>query len=200
MFKSKKLDTHSIIAMIKAGGRDEERAISYLIDEDYGKIKTLILQRNGAEPDAEDIFQEALSALILNIRKGVFKGDSSIHTYLYAICKGMWYKRFRKFSKESEYQSGMIVHDVDDSTPEVNVFANEQKQLLHQLFDRLREKCKELLLYWGMNYAMDEIAEKLEFSNAQVAMNKKNKCLKQLRKLMDEDAGVKDLVAELIIY
>ncbi len=199
MFKSKKYDTQSLITSILKGGREEEKAISFLIDENYGKIKTLILQRNGSEPDAEDIFQEALSVLILNIRKGSFKGDSTIHTYLYAICKGMWYKRFRKYSKESEYQSGMIVHDVDESTPEVSVFELEQKQLLHQLFDRLRDKCKELLLFWGMSYAMDEIAEKLEFSNAQVAMNKKNKCLKQLRKLMDEDDGVKGLVAELNI-
>lgn len=199
MFKQRKYDTSALIAAIRNGGRDEEKAIGYLIDQDFGKIKNMIVKRNGSVADAEDIFQEALSVLILNIRKGAFKGDSTIHTYIYAICKGLWFKRFRKFSKESEYQSGMIVHDLDEETPEVTMLESEQKRLLHQLFDNLRDKCKDVLLLWGMSYSMDEIATKLEFSNAQVAMNKKNKCLKQLRKLMDEDESVKGIVASLQI-
>lgn len=199
MFKRKKYSTQDIIRAIKAGGREEERVVGFLIENDFGKIENLILKRNGTVADAEDIFQEALAVLILNIRKGVFKGESTVHTYLYAICKGMWYKKFKRYSREADHQAGLMVYDLDEATPEVALLDGEQKALLHQLFDQLRENCKEVLLYWGMSYSMAEIADKLSFSNAQVAMNKKNKCLKQLRELMDRDFKVQGLVKALEI-
>ena len=199
MFKRKKYTTGDIIKAIKAGGREEDKVIGFLIRSDFGKIENLIVKRNGTVADAEDIFQEALAVLILNVRKGVFKGESTVHTYLYAVCKGMWYKRFKKYNRESAHEAGLMVHDVDEGTPEVALLEGEQKALLHQLFDRLRENCKEVLLYWGMSYSMAEIADMLSFSNAQVAMNKKNKCLKQLRGLMDGDAKVQSLVMALDI-
>ncbi|MDN5216775.1 sigma-70 family RNA polymerase sigma factor [Fulvivirgaceae bacterium BMA12] len=197
MFKRKKYNTEALISAIKSGGRQEEEAIGFLIEKDYGKIENLIVKRNGSVADAEDIFQEALTVLILNIRKGAFKGESTVHTYLYAICKGMWYKRFKKYTRESDHHAGMMVHDLDEETPEAVMLDEEQKSLLHQLFDQLRENCKEVLLYWGMSYSMTEIADMLSFSNAQVAMNKKNKCLKQLKKLMGEDSKVQGLIMAL---
>ena len=199
MFKRKKYSTNDIIEAIKAGGREEEKAIGFLIENDFGKVENLIVKRNGTTADAEDIFQEALAVLILNVRKGAFKGESTIHTYLYAICKGMWYKRFKKYTRESGQEAGLMVNDVDEGTPEIALLNEEQKTLLHQLFDQLRENCKAVLLYWGMSYSMTEIADMLSFSNAQVAMNKKNKCLKQLRKLMDEDVKIQSLVTALEI-
>jgi DNA-directed RNA polymerase specialized sigma24 family protein len=90
-----------------------------------------------------------------------------------------------------------MVDDRDTDTPEVEFLDHEQKGILNQLFDQLKVKCKEVLLFWGQGYAMAEIAEQLEFSSSQVAMNKKNKCLKELHGLMDEDPLVIQLLKEL---
>jgi len=197
MFRKKKYSDELLVNAIKTGGKEEDDAITYLIKNEYGKIENLIIKRNGSVADAEDIFQEAISVLIMNIRNGTFKGESSIATYLFAICKSMWFKRFKKYIRETDYQTNMIAYDVDESTPEIEILEDEQKALLNELFGRLRENCKELLLWWGSSYSMAEIADKLNFSNAQVAMNKKNKCLSQLRNLMDQDPKVQMLVKEL---
>lgn len=198
MFKFwKKPSSASLVADIKNGGRKEDEAIAYMIEHNYDKIKYFIINKSGSEADAEDIFQEGLAAMILNVRKGSFKGDSSIHTYLYAICKGMWFKRFKKYVRDKDYKKSLDEPTTDFDTPFVKVIGEEQKQLLGKLFDKLRAKCKEVLFLWGQSYSMTEISQQLEFANAQVAMNKKNKCLKELRRLMTEDDSVKALLVDL---
>ncbi|MDH3709772.1 MAG: sigma-70 family RNA polymerase sigma factor [Cyclobacteriaceae bacterium] len=197
MFKRQKYSDQQVVEAIKQGDRAEDQVISYLIEKNQGRINQLILSRSGSQEDAEDILQEALTALLFNVKRGSFKGESSVHTYLYAICKGMWYKRFKKYMREKDYQSTMIVDDRDEDTPEIDLLDEEQRSLIEQMFDQLRAKCKEVLYFWGQGYAMSEIAEKLDFSGSQVAMNKKNKCLKELRGLMDHDPLVQQLVGEL---
>lgn len=198
MFNRKKYSDQQIVEAIKEGDRAEDRVIAYLIERNQGRINQLILSRSGSQEDAEDILQEALTALLFNVKRGTFKGDSSVHTYLYAICKGMWYKRFKKYMREKDYRSAMIIDDRDENTPEIDVMDVEQRSMIVELFDQLKSKCKELLFFWGQGYAMSEIAEKLDFSGPQVAMNKKNRCLKELRGLMDHDPLVQQLVGELM--
>ena len=197
MFGIRKYTDENLVQAIKSGDREADRAISYLLNKEFAKIRSLVIQRNGSEADAEDVFQEGLTALIMNIRKEKFRGESQVSTYLYGICKGIWYKRFLKQVREQDHQKSLTVTEEDHLTPEISLMDTEQKQQLIALFDRLREKCKEVLLHWANGFAMQEIAEKLDYGNAQVVMNKKNKCLKQLHELMHEDAEVRMMVEGL---
>ena len=197
MFGNRSYTDASLVAAIKKGGIPEDRALAYLIKEDYGKVKNFIIKHNGSEADAEDVFQDGLTALLMNIRKGSFQGQSSVHTYLFAICKGIWYKRFQKFVRERNYQNSLTVVEEDYNTPEVGLLDQEQQGLLHGLFDRLREKCKEVLLMWSNGFNMEEIAEKQGYSSAQAAMNKKSKCLKQLHQLLSENPSLRTSIREL---
>ena len=54
-----------------------------------------------------------------------------------------------------------------------------------------------LTLQRASAYNMSEIAEQLSYNNAQVAMNKKNRCLKQLHDLIGNDKKVQSLLKEL---
>ena len=197
MFGIATYTNEALVQAISTGGREEEKALSYLIRKEFGKIRTFILLRNGSEMDAEDVFQEGLTALILNVRKEVFKGESAVSTYLFAICKGIWFKRFQKIVREQEHRQNLTIVEDDPETPEISLLDAEQRQLLWQLFDQLREKCREVLFLWASSYSMGEIATQLDYGNAQVAMNKKNKCLKQLHQLMEERPEVQQLIREL---
>ena len=149
MFGIRKYTTSDLVEDIKKGGINEQKAITHLIRENEGKILSFVTSRNGSTADGEDIFQEGLTALILNIRDGKFKGDSSINTYLFAICKGIWYKKFRKVVRDREYQSSLTVEEEDYETPEYNMMDTEQKDLILELFGHLKAKCKETLYMWG---------------------------------------------------
>ena len=78
-----------------------------------------------------------------------------------------------------------------------SLLSQGQKSLLLTLFDELREKCREVLYLWAAAYSMAEIAEELAYASPQVAMNKKNKCLKQLQDLIGSDKKVQSLLKEL---
>jgi RNA polymerase sigma factor (sigma-70 family) len=197
MFGFKKYSDEALLEDLKSGGIKEGKAISQLIKTNKEKINALVLRSNGSTADAEDILLEGITALILSIRKGNFRGESSIHTYLYAICKGAWFKKFKKYAKEQEYKRSLVVVEEDANTPEISMMNLEQKQLLLTLFDELKEKCKEVLYLWASAYNMNEIAEQLSYNNAQVAMNKKNRCLKQLHELIGNDNKVQSLLKEL---
>ncbi len=197
MFGFKKYTEEALLADLKSGGVKEGNAIAALIKSNKEKVNALILKNSGTTSDAEDILLEGITALILSIRKGNFRGESSIHTYLFAICKGIWFKRFKKYAKEQEFKRKLIVVEEDVNTPEISMMNQEQKKLLLALFDELREKCREVLYLWASAYSMKEIAEQLSYSNAQVAMNKKNKCLKQLHQMIANDSKVQSLLREL---
>lgn len=200
MFSRKKFTDQTLIKAIRAGGRPGDQAISYLLEHELGKVKHLVLRRNGSEADAEDVFMEGLTALIMNIRKEKFRGESAVSTYLFAICKGIWHKRFRKSVREGEVKDQLVVAEEDHHTPEISLMDSEQKQLLLDLFARLREKCSEVLLQWANGFSMQEIAEQLGYGNGQVVMNKKNKCLKQLHQLMESNPAVQKMVGDLYAY
>ena len=197
MFRIKKYSDEALIEEIIAGGRKEGKAIAYLIKSNREKIINLILRLKGSRMDAEDVFQEGLTAVILNIRKGTFRGESAISTYLFAVCKGIWFKRLKKNKKEQEYKSQLQVVEENVYTPEISLMNQEQKKLLMEVFERLRANCKELLYMWASAFSMKEIAEQLMYSNAQVAMNKKNKCLKQLHSMVGQDVIIQQLLKEL---
>lgn len=197
MFSLREKSDEQLISAIRGGGREEDQAIVYLLKSVFPKVLHLITQRSGAREDAEDIFHEALGVLLYNVKTGIFKGESALGTYLIAICKGMWYKRFRKYVRDQEYQKTLTVDDRDESTPEFHLMDEEQKVFLERLFDTLKEGCKEVLFRWAIGESMTDIAQALSFKNAQIAMNKKSKCLNELHERIDLDPSVAALARAL---
>ncbi|MFT6744957.1 MAG: DNA-binding CsgD family transcriptional regulator, partial [Bacteroidia bacterium] len=57
-----------------------------------------------------------------------------------------------------------------------------------------KDKCKEVLQLWSMSFSMTEIAEKLDYTSSQVVMNKKNLCLKELRKQLADNPNLANLL------
>jgi hypothetical protein len=83
------------------------------------------------------------------------------------------------------------------ATPEISMLDTEQKSWLEKIFTLLREGCKDVLMMWASSFSMQEIAAQLKFSNAQVAMNKKSKCLKQLHQLLADRPDLQQLLRGL---
>jgi RNA polymerase sigma-70 factor (ECF subfamily) len=198
MFRSATYSDEWIVSSILKGGRKAEEAMAFLLKKHHGSVLQFVRTRNGSTEDAEDVLQDAVTQLILNIRKGTFKGESSLHTYLFGISKRLWFKRFRKIRRDDDYRNDPENPDSGSSRdPEGFLIDKEQKNLLSDLFDRLKPKCKEILFLWAMSYSMTEIAEKVEYGSPQVAMNKKNKCLKELTGLIGENPGIGKLLEDL---
>jgi RNA polymerase sigma factor (sigma-70 family) len=143
-------------------------------------------QMSVAENDAEDIYQDAIIALIENARKGTTIGlKSSLRTYLFSIGKFMVWKK-NAASKEmlllpSELNERFIWEDYSQ---------DETIQALQSGWSKMGAKCKELLkMFYYENKKLDEIAVFFEYENKEVAKSQKSRCLKQLKQLVKAHYG-----------
>lgn len=168
------------------------KALNYIYRHNYQAIATYIQKNSGRPEDAEDIFQDGLIALYEQVLAGRFKQQSSMSTYLFAICRNLWNKRLRKSSTKNESlgvetdfaEKGELVLD--------SLIASEESKTLADLLEQIGADCKKvLLLYYYERKRMKEIAELLGFAGEQVAKNKKNRCLKKLKTMAQEVPGFK---------
>ncbi len=172
------------------GGHQMHQAMRrYYQDSNCRSEVIHILKRSGAnDVEAEDIFQDGIIAFILNVRKGAYRGEASVKTYVASICKNLYYNLKRRERAGSMTRGNVPPDDEDYMTPEFLYLEQERKMYLDHILDHLGEKCKKVLSLWSMKYSMEEIAKHLNYKSAGMARKKKHLCIKALTKyLKDSD-------------
>jgi RNA polymerase sigma factor (sigma-70 family) len=192
MFESKQISDTKLIQMINQGDNAMNKAIEHILTTQAQKIEGYIMQHSGSKEEAEDALYEGLAAFTINVRAGKFNGESTINTYLTAICKGIWFKKFKRMMVHKKWEDAEL--NKPQNLYEENVLTRELKTGLDILMTNLKDKCKEVLKLWSLSYNMTEIAEKLAYTNTQVVMNKKNLCLRELRKQLADNPKLADLI------
>ncbi|GMQ29853.1 sigma-70 family RNA polymerase sigma factor [Algoriphagus confluentis] len=158
------------------------QAINQLYEQHYGILENYILRNSGNQDDAADLIQEVMLVFIKLVTQGKFRGEASIKSFLYSICKNLWISELRKSksmsARNERYEMEKNEIDLDVSE---EISRNENLRFVMELFEKLGEKCKQVLtLFYFDELPMKEICEKLEFSSEQVLRNKKYKCLQSL--------------------
>lgn len=155
----------------------DEDALKYLYKKYYGMIVKMIVKNQGNEQEAKDIFQEALIIFWQKLNNGQLTLTSKISTYLYSVCLNLWRKELKRKSRLS--------HEEKDSREYQQNEQKESHQIIHQCIESLGETCQKVLTYYYFDrFSMQEIAEKLGFSNTDTAKTKKYKCKKKLDQLI----------------
>lgn len=172
-----------IIEKIVSGNRT---VIDTLYLENYPIIRHFIEKNNGNEENAKDIYQDAFIVLIRNIKKGIFKGDSSISTYLYAIARRMWLKELNTITRRQSK-----IKDIQNLYKEENDYDHEhweqheiKLKQLNKVMYKLGEPCSTILTdFYVNNLSMEDIKTKMGYTTAGNAKNQKYKCMQRLRKI-----------------
>lgn len=173
-----------IVEGIRAGDRT---ALKMLYQEHYGMILHFIRSNSGTEDDAKDIYQEAVIVLYERIRSGEFELLSKLKTFLYAVCRRLWLKQLKKNEKftgevhdnERYEDMGRPLDDIEQDS--------ERLQLINKSMEALGEPCKTVLTdFFYHGYTMEEIADKMGYTNSANAKNQKYKCFQRLKKLVFE--------------
>lgn len=138
----------------------------------FSNIKRMVLENNGSESDAEDIFQDGLVAICKSSKISSLK-EKEIKFYFYGIVKNLWLTELRKRKKTQFMPEGdPIEQDYDEN----------RYQLAQQAFAGLGEKCKELLsLFYFKKLDYETIAAQLGFSDGRVAKNQKYRCIQKAK-------------------
>jgi RNA polymerase sigma factor (sigma-70 family) len=137
-------------------------------------ISRYVSHNNGEADDAKDLIQQAMLIVFQKVRSNEFELTCSFKTYLYSICKNLWLKELRK--KKVENKTSFDPEDMEEGEVFVEV-ENEydysiQYFLYRWHFHNLSSICRDLLKMTLAKVSYDEIAEKLNFMDGDIARKK----------------------------
>ncbi|MDF1863872.1 MAG: sigma-70 family RNA polymerase sigma factor [Saprospiraceae bacterium] len=188
----KSINDKELIELLMSGvASKNDLALAYLYKKNYRMVASYIQRNSGTAPDAEDVFQDSMIVLYNQVKRGSFRVESSLGTYLYGIAKNIWYKRLRKAGRETELT---IEHEsiVSEESHLKVLEQTDKSNLIAALLEELGEKCKEvLLLYYFEKLRLRDIADRMNWGSEQVAKNNKARCMKKMRELVGNHPNLK---------
>ena len=169
--------------------KELNNAILFLYQQYSETTGAAIINYGGSRQDAEDVFQETVVSFIDIVKKGKFRMEASIKTFLVSVAKNIWLnelkRRERAGYREKQFEYGREQNEMDVSH---HISDLEKKRQLRELVYKLGEPCQKiLLLFYYENLSMKEIVDHLPYENEQVVRNKKYKCLQQLTGLIKDN-------------
>jgi RNA polymerase sigma-70 factor (ECF subfamily) len=163
--RSKDLDLDAIVAKYRP-------VVSFRVKKSIG-VKT---------PDWEDVVNEIMINVVEKLKKGEFRGESSIGTFIYTITSRRIIDFIRKKSK-------VLKHAPEPNpyvSPQEHVENQERARWIADSIEKLKPKYKEVLyLYYYQELSREEVARKLNISPRRVS-ERVNYAQKLLRKVMKE--------------
>ncbi len=150
----------------------------------FPMVLQFILNNNGDEDDAKDVYQEAIIVLYNKVKSGSFELSSKLKTYIYSVSRRIWLKKLAQHSKKTsniaDFEDVLIVEEDMEQHEQKDMQFDKMKVAL----ESLGEPCKTIIEdFYINNQSMQEICEKFGYTNADNAKTQKYKCLQRLKKL-----------------
>lgn len=134
-----------------------------------------------SNPEWEDVVNEILTNVIEKIKKGEFRGESSIGTFIYTITSRRIVDYIRQKSKVLKYAP----EPHPFPAPHEEIENKERAEVIASAIKKLKPKYREILyLYYYRDLTREEVAKKLGISPRRVSerVNYSQKLLKKLIK------------------
>ena len=153
----------------------------------FPKIKSYVLNNNGATNDAEDVFQKALLQLIARYRVKAFVVEGSFNAYFYAACRNLWLRELNK-QKRIVTNNELIERSKEAEDMTMATLEQEKWELFQEKLAELSDNCKQLLQMFFNKVPYKEIVEKLGYNSDNVVRQRIFNCKSQLTKLIKKDS------------
>ncbi len=180
------MSENDVIARIKSG--DDQ--VLGKIYEQYRQefISWLIRNYSCNVEEAKEVYQLAIMIFYENIMNGrLTTMTSSVKSYLFAIGKNKMLEQMKFDNKFTHNLDGTMNLMNDEQSKEEFEEKESTLKLVEHCLSLLGEPCSSLLnLYYYKRKSMNEIAQELGYKNTDTAKNQKYKCMKRLKKLLEE--------------
>jgi RNA polymerase sigma factor (sigma-70 family) len=165
--------------------KQDTTMLAAIYKEIYPMVEKYILDNSGCPDDARDIFQDAMYLLIKKVEDTNFQLTSKLSTFVFGIGKNLWLKKLtKKKIDHKEYEREVKLTEIDDE----DLQKLDQTKLMKESIDQLGEPCKTIIVqFYFYKTSMQEIAQMLNYTNANNAKNQKYKCFVRLKKLMNKN-------------
>lgn len=179
------------------GSRKREQLIDNLKRGDTGCLDEVYLENRDAflnwirksfnlkEEDAADIYQDTLIAFYENIRKGKLERlSANVQTYLFSIGKNLALKRHRSMRMIKKHEDALIL-EVDNVEDPFSEDVDERTMAVKKAFEKMEEPCHSILKrYYYFRQSMAEIAEMMDYKNADTVKSQKSRCMRHMKEMV----------------
>jgi RNA polymerase sigma factor (sigma-70 family) len=176
---------------------NDRTIINTIYKTQYPIILGWIKKNSGSADDTDDIFHEAFIIVINKLRADGILLNCSFSTYLFSICKHLWFQELRKRSRVQ------LIDIQKYNNLEYSELNNELEERKRQIFLKqisfLETKCRQLLLLYCKRKSLPEIMHIMGFRNTQAVADKKKNCRKTLIKNLLNSKEYKELQSEIFI-
>ena len=149
---------------------------------------------SGSEDEAQDVIQEVLIAMYNQAKTKGLELTCPFDAYFFLLCKRRWLNELKKSDKKEvtiAEENVSIDKDVEKLAIETEE-QDERQSLFDEMFQKLGEKCQEVLKLSFVTKTMEEVASKMKVTYAYVR-KKKSICTGQLTQMIQESNRYKSL-------
>ena len=163
--------------------------LGQLYAQNYPVLERYVLQNNGSEAEAKDIFQEAFIAVWRNIKLEKFTpgSEQEFQAYLFRVGKNKWISHLRSSGYKDTVRLSENEVEIED---DIDRDDSKLLQAVGENFKQLGANCRELLTqFYYRRQSLKIIANLFGWTEA-TARNNKYRCLEKLRTLL-KDQNIK---------
>jgi RNA polymerase sigma factor (sigma-70 family) len=182
-----KTKVHSDQKYIDGLAANDSAVIQSIYKKYVPKVVMFIMNNSGDRDHAQDVVQEVLILLFNQAKANSLRLTCPFDAYFFLLCKRKWLNELKKTSNKGV----TIIEDavsINESALELigqTEEFDEKQQLFDTMFQKLGDKCKELLKLSFEIKSMEEVAEKLNVTYGYVR-KKKSLCVGQLTQWIQE--------------
>lgn len=151
-----------------------------------GKVRSWITFNNGSDDDAADIFQESLMDIYRQAKYKSLELTCPFEPYILLICKRKWLNAIKKKSvlpvTNSEEDLLLIGEDTFANADYLES-QEQQSKLFYEAFEKLGDRCKEIISWSMKGEAQEKVAEALGVTYGYLR-KKKSECMASLVKIV----------------
>ena len=175
--------------LIKGIREHNNQCLNLIYKANYPVIEHLIISNNGTIQEAKDIFQESVIVLYEKLNDPEFELSCLIKTFIYSICRRLWLKRLNEKNKYSGKLTDFDEFIQIDDELSIEAEENEKRfKTMQKSLNELGEPCATIIVdFYIEKKSMQEITQKMGYTNADNAKNQKYKCLQRLKKLFFQE-------------
>ena len=185
---------HSDQIYLEGLANNDSAIIQSIYKKFVPKVVSFIRNNSGDEDQAQDVIQEVMILLFNQAKANKLQLTCPFDAYFFLLCKRKWLNELKKTANK-----GVTIDDDVTSTNEpteellaqTEVF-EEKQQLFDLMFQKLGDKCQEVLKLSFTLKSMEEVAEKLQVTYG-YARKKKSLCTGQLTQWIQEHSLFKSL-------
>ena len=165
-----------------------------------GRFKSLRFE------DLEEVYDDGCLVLWEKMNNGVELKEKSLVGYLVRICRNIGMHYLRKLNEDVEsldriLERGFEMRDDEENGIEAMFDVMDEEGNDDEVFERLElawkklKKVDQMILesYYVDGCRMEEIARRIGYRNGNSVKSKKNKVLRKMMEMMQEEADFKDL-------